>query len=249
MSATPVESVIRIGIVTPQPLVAIGIQGLVEGRHGSRTITTDPLAGPPDVVFYDVIGLHESDGSDLDALVAHAASRVVAVTRSLCPDLGAAALGRGAHAAISSGASGADFLELIDAAVAGNLSECVVSQEARRETRPGFEAGLTRREAEILAMIVRGRTNREIAQDCVLSINSVKSYIRSAYRKMPVTTRSQAVAWGVQHGFAPGADATPPAQPASTVNGRVTTGLSNSPMRSETWTSHAPGAGRTTSAV
>ena len=46
MSGTPVESVIRIGIVTPQPVVAIGIQGLVEGRRGSRTITTDPLAGP-----------------------------------------------------------------------------------------------------------------------------------------------------------------------------------------------------------
>jgi DNA-binding NarL/FixJ family response regulator len=249
MSGTPVESVIRIGIVTPQPVVATGIQGLVEGRRGSRTITIDPLAGPPDVVFYDVIGLHEADGSDLDTLVARAASTVVAVTRSLRPDLGAAALARGAQAAIPIGASAAEFLELIDAAAAGNLSECVVSQEARGETRPGFEAGLTRREAEIVALIVRGRSNREIAQDCSLSINSVKSYIRSAYRKMPVTTRSQAVAWGVQHGFAFDAEDPPAAQLAAMVNGRVTTGLSNSPMRSETWTSQAPGAGSTASAV
>ena len=182
MSATPVESVIRIGIVTPQPLVAIGIQGLVEGRHGSRTITTDPLEDSPRSCSTSD-GLHEPDGSDLDALVARAASTVVAVTRSLRPDLGAAALARGAHAAISIGASGADFLALIDAAVAGNLSECVVFPGGRGETRPGFAAGLTRREAEIVAMIVRGRTNREIALDCGLSINSVKSLIRSAYRR------------------------------------------------------------------
>jgi DNA-binding NarL/FixJ family response regulator len=31
----------------------------------------------------------------------------------------------------------------------------------------------------------------------------VKSYIRSAYRKMGVATRSQAVLWGVAHGFTP----------------------------------------------
>ena len=35
-----------------------------------------------------------------------------------------------------------------------------------------------------------------------MSSNSVKSYIRSAYRKMDVASRTQAVAWGVQHGFA-----------------------------------------------
>ena len=36
-----------------------------------------------------------------------------------------------------------------------------------------------------------------------LSINSVKTYIRSAYRKIGVTPRSQAVLWGVENGFKP----------------------------------------------
>jgi two-component system, NarL family, response regulator LiaR len=34
-------------------------------------------------------------------------------------------------------------------------------------------------------------------------VNSVKTYIRSAYRKMGVNHRAQAVAWGIQHGFTP----------------------------------------------
>ena len=49
--------------------------------------------------------------------------------------------------------------------------------------------------------IVQGKSNREIAETTLLSINSVKKDIRSAYRKMEVRSRSQAVTWGVKHGF------------------------------------------------
>ena len=55
----------------------------------------------------------------------------------------------------------------------------------------------------MLAFITQGLTNAQIARNLYLSINSVKSYIRAAYRKIGVTSRSQAVAWGMQHGFAP----------------------------------------------
>jgi two-component system, NarL family, response regulator LiaR len=37
----------------------------------------------------------------------------------------------------------------------------------------------------------------------MLSINSIKSYIRSAYRKIGVTSRSRAILWGIDHGFQP----------------------------------------------
>ena len=66
---------------------------------------------------------------------------------------------------------------------------------------PGQEAGLSARESEIVALITKGLTNQEIAERAYVSINSVKSYIRSAYRKIGVTRRSQAVAWAMQNGF------------------------------------------------
>ena len=68
---------------------------------------------------------------------------------------------------------------------------------------PGRSAGLTPREAEIIALITQGLSNQEIAERAFLSINSVKTYIRTAYRKINVTSRSQAVLWGVDHGFRP----------------------------------------------
>jgi two-component system, NarL family, response regulator LiaR len=70
---------------------------------------------------------------------------------------------------------------------------------------PGQTEGLTVRESEVVAHITLGLSNKEIASRAYLSINSVKSYIRSAYRKMGVTTRSQAVLWAVHHGFLPDA--------------------------------------------
>ena len=36
-----------------------------------------------------------------------------------------------------------------------------------------------------------------------LSINTIKTYIRSAYHKIGVSTRSRAMLWGLEHGFQP----------------------------------------------
>ncbi|AXH98053.1 DNA-binding response regulator [Ornithinimicrobium avium] len=68
---------------------------------------------------------------------------------------------------------------------------------------PGRAEGLSAREAEVVALITQGLSNEEIARGAYLSINTVKTYIRNAYRKMGVTRRSQAVRWGVQHGMVP----------------------------------------------
>ena len=74
---------------------------------------------------------------------------------------------------------------------------------------------LTTRERETLALIATGRSNDEIAQEMRISLNSVKSYIRSAYRKTGVQSRSQAVLWAVTHGVRvevlEDAELTPPA--------------------------------------
>jgi DNA-binding CsgD family transcriptional regulator len=61
---------------------------------------------------------------------------------------------------------------------------------------------LSNREVQIVRLITQGRSNQELARELYLSVNTVKSYIRSAYRKMKVESRSQAVMWGVERGLA-----------------------------------------------
>jgi DNA-binding NarL/FixJ family response regulator len=68
---------------------------------------------------------------------------------------------------------------------------------------PGRGEGLSDREAEILALITQGKSNAEVAKLTYLSPNTVKSYIRTIYRKIDVASRTQAVLWGVDHGFMP----------------------------------------------
>ncbi|MEO6999466.1 MAG: helix-turn-helix transcriptional regulator [Terracoccus sp.] len=68
---------------------------------------------------------------------------------------------------------------------------------------PGRAEGLTEREAEILALITQGLDNAEVAARTYLSPNTIKSYIRTLYRKIEVESRTQAVLWGVDHDFSP----------------------------------------------
>ena len=75
-------------------------------------------------------------------------------------------------------------------------------EAAARPAVPGVDlVGLTGRELQVLALIAEGLTNQEIADKVFVSINSVKTYIRSAYRKIGVNSRSQAAVWGLQHGI------------------------------------------------
>jgi DNA-binding NarL/FixJ family response regulator len=93
--------------------------------------------------------------------------------------------------------------ELASALLRVHRGEFVVERGIVPLADDGAAAALTPREREVIAHITAGLSNQEIADDMALSINSIKSYIRSAYRKMEVESRSQAVLWGVQHGWAP----------------------------------------------
>jgi DNA-binding NarL/FixJ family response regulator len=194
-----------IDIDTPQEVVAIGVRTILETTFGESVFTTvGPVDGEPDVILYDVIGLASGDTSELDRLRQHTGSVVIAVSYDgLRPDLEAMALERGAAAVVPLGVSAEQLVEVISAAIEGNLDDIPTVRTPDDAAFPGKEIGLSRRESEVLGLIVQGRTNQAIAAECFLSVNSIKTYIRSAYRKIGITHRAQAVAWGMQNGFPP----------------------------------------------
>ena len=98
--------------------------------------------------------------------------------------------------------------ELVEALEQIHTGEAVVNETQEPEHEyagdwPGQLLGLTPRESEVIALIAQGRSNQDIAERAFMSINTVKSYIRSAYGKMGVTSRSQAILWWLDHGFHP----------------------------------------------
>ena len=203
MSVSPV----RLAVAGARDIVTRGVESLVSDFSDRLQIVPlprDPDDVEPDVVLFDAVGLHDSDGHELDLLVKESASAVLVLAREPRPDLTALAIARGADAWVSLEAPAHQIVAAIEAAAAstgedtdpgtGNPPRAVIPADLKQI------AGLSEREAEMLGYILQDLRNAEIAERCFLSVNSVKTYIRSAYRKLGVNNRAQAVLWCVRHG-------------------------------------------------
>lgn len=206
------EGPVKVAVLSPQPVVVEGLVSML-AHHADRFVVVDaPTAfddPEPDVALYDVLGLFQGDGEDLDYLVQKTATAVFAVGRPLRPDLLTQALNRGADGFFDLGVTEDELCTAIESAMTGwqvgdTVPDPMVgsSTSEQRSQRLGQDVGLSPRQTRILALIAQGLTNEEIASRDFLSANTVKTYIRSAYQKIGVTNRSQAIVWAVNHGFA-----------------------------------------------
>lgn len=121
------------------------------------------------------------------------------------PDLARLALAQGADGLISSAWSSARVVATIRDAVEGRFDrpESLTRQVTSGSRSPHEPKGidLSPRELVVLCRIASGRSNQEIAEDLFVSINTVKTYIRGAYRRIGVQTRPQAMVWFFEHGL------------------------------------------------
>ena len=60
---------------------------------------------------------------------------------------------------------------------------------------------LTPREAVVVSYVMRGLTNRQIAQRLVLSERTVETHVAHSLEKLHLSSRAQLAMWAVQHGF------------------------------------------------
>ena len=202
---------VQIAVVDDYDVVVAGVANMLE-PYRDRVVVAELDTGRPveddvDIALYDSFAQPESDQQEIKVLVDNPhARRVVVYTWNFHPDLVSTAR---------------------DLGVSGYLSKALTAREPgrraggrpRRRGRgervahqvthgggqdwPGRREGLTDREAEILALITQGKSNAEVAALTYLSPNTVKSYIRTLYRKIDVDSRTQAVLWGVDNGFLP----------------------------------------------
>jgi len=169
--------------------------------------TNEPVQDVVDIVLYDSFAQPESDHHELAALVANpSAGRVVVYTWNFHPELVESALAQGVHGYLSKSLPARELVAALEAVHAGEIVFSEPPGRARSANGlnwPGRADGLTDREAEILALITQGKSNAEVATLTYLSPNTVKSYIRTVYRKINAGSRTQAVLWGVANGFTP----------------------------------------------
>lgn len=207
MTSPSLPEQIRVGVVNDYEVVVRGVAAMLEGFRGIRVVelaANTEIDGPVDIALYDNFAM-DTDGADLDDMLRdERVGRLVLYTWQLTADTVREALARGMAGALSKVLPPDELVAGIRAIHTGQQ---VVNPDPGPEAHisngdwPGRAQGITARESEIIALITRGLSNADIAERTHLSINSVKSYIRTAYRTMGVTSRSQAVLWGIDHGF------------------------------------------------
>lgn len=201
---------IRVAIVNDYELVVAGVAAMLAPHHERiDVVELDarlPVLSKVDVILYDTFGQVQGDGVDLDDLLGSSGARVAVYTWNLDPALVKRAIEHGVGGYLSKGLSAEEIVTALEAVAAGEQVVPETTDDPSAEVQgawPGRDLALSVREAEVLGLITQGLSNQEIAERTYLSINSVKTYIRSLYRKIDVTRRSQAVLFGVRHGFEP----------------------------------------------
>ncbi len=199
---------LRLAIVDDYAVVVAGVASFLETERIDvvETAASVPVVTDVDIVLYDTFGQVQGEGVDLEDFVRDSGAKVVIYSWNLKPELINQAITQGARGYLSKVLTGPEIVKALERVMGGEIVVLTGDQETSVGgvgDWPGRSAGLSSREAEMIALITQGLSNQEIAERAFLAMNTVKSYIRSAYRKINVTTRTQAGVWGVENGFNP----------------------------------------------
>lgn len=195
------------------PIIRLGIgRSLPSLDYRILEEADDPVAAraairrrhPDLVVLGDHLG---EDGSSLVAMAKSQGARVLALVDRPSRNQLAALAVAGADGIIIASVPAEELLGAVERIMAGEraLSSELVPALAGivlHEATPPPEAGaLTVREREVLACLVRGARNQEIAAELYLSPATVKTHLSSIYAKLEVRSRQEATALALKLGL------------------------------------------------
>ncbi len=190
------KSLVRVAVMSESTIVRAGLGSLIGGL-GNRAIVVDAdlshrRPAHVDVVIYDL--------GSASGLTGYAELRrlggldipVVALVHDPVARNGHRA-NRGCAQVISLDVTAGELLEVLERVTLGPAGG------RNNPNGPRPPAGLTNRELTVIALIGSGLSNKQIAERLFVSGNTVKTYIRTAYRKIGVQSRIHAAMWAMEH--------------------------------------------------
>ncbi len=205
---------ITVLIADDHPVVREGLRGMLAAEPGV-TVIGEAGSGDeavamtrrhrPDVVLMD-LRMPGGDGAQATAGVLAVApeTRVVVLTTYESDADIIRAVEAGATGYLLKDTSRADLIGAIRAAARGEtvLGPAVASRLISHLRRPATEP-LSAREAEVLSLVARGRTNADIGRELYISEATVKTHLLRAFGKLRVSDRTAAVTTAIELGMLP----------------------------------------------
>jgi DNA-binding NarL/FixJ family response regulator len=206
-------------VVDDQRLIREGIASLLQVQEGVRVVGTavngrdaaeQAAALAPDVVLMDV-RMPVLDGVAATSAIKRQRPECVVLMLTTFDDdeYIVRSLQAGASGYLLKDIPAADLAQAVRLADAGiyqldpEVAGKLVGAMGRRQVEPVVEApaetDLTRRELEVLRLIARGATNREIADELVISEGTVKNHVSSILSRLDLRDRVQAAIYAHEH--------------------------------------------------
>ena len=199
---------LRVAVISRHELTRAGLTHLIEFDPDRAVVVWAGTAEGPaehDIAVYDLAGREATEDIELRRLIA-SEPPVVALQAEFRAEVSERVLAMGVADVVSMDVTASALLERVEHAAAGRrIAPAAVRRHCRDAAR--LAAGLTEREVAVLELIAAGLSNHQIAATLYVSINTVKTYVRTAYRRIGAKSRSQAVIWAIRHGLGPQTEA------------------------------------------
>ena len=205
---------LRIAIVDDHPMVAEGIQSILESYddievvgtlNGGRAVIEELDTLNPDVILMD---LNMPDLGGLSAteivLEQRPGTRIVILSMHDSPEYISSALNHGAMGYLLKDVPTDEIKLAIDTVMRGERYLCTGAQGSLTAKDGGVRETLTGREQTILLQLAQGQSNKEVALTLDISVRTVETHRKNIKRKLGISSTAGLTRYALEHGVLQG---------------------------------------------